>query len=179
MPKGKYIRKTPRREKSAIIAIGPSIAYIALTKGVFALIDIEDADLIGRFLWHSQWCKNTGSFYANRTVEGSLYAMHRIVNGTPKGLLTDHINRNTLDNRRSNLRNATNSQNMLNKDFTAIARSTRPRNKGGRGWIESRGNKWCYVFKVKKEKVRSKTFCTKHDAQHELDKVRVERFGVR
>lgn len=40
--------------------------------------------------------------------------LHREVAGTPPGMLTDHINGDRLDNRRSNLRVATRSQNGAN-----------------------------------------------------------------
>ena len=39
--------------------------------------------------------------------------LHRIINDTPDKYETDHINGNTLDNRRSNLRNATRSLRRL------------------------------------------------------------------
>lgn len=41
--------------------------------------------------------------------------MHILINETPLGYETDHINRNPLDNRRKNLRVATNQQNKFNK----------------------------------------------------------------
>ncbi len=41
--------------------------------------------------------------------------MHREIMNFPKGLLVDHRNNNTLDNRRANLRPATSSQNMVNR----------------------------------------------------------------
>lgn len=42
----------------------------------------------------------------------------RIILDTPKGLIAEHKNHNTLDNRRRNLRNATRSQNMWNRKRT-------------------------------------------------------------
>jgi hypothetical protein len=40
--------------------------------------------------------------------------MHRLINSTPDGFDTDHINGDTLDNRRENLRTATRAQNLWN-----------------------------------------------------------------
>lgn len=43
--------------------------------------------------------------------------MHRFLLKTPKGLETDHINRDKLDNRRSNLRIVSRTQNSINRDM--------------------------------------------------------------
>lgn len=45
----------------------------------------------------------------------SLTLMHRLAIDCPSGFEVDHRNRNTLDNRRSNLRIATRAQNMRNR----------------------------------------------------------------
>lgn len=83
---------------------------IPLTKGKFTIVDDEDFEYLNQWKW-----KYHKDNYACRTITGgSLVYMHRIVNKTPKGCLTDHINRNGLDNRRANLRIVTYSQNGFN-----------------------------------------------------------------
>ncbi len=82
---------------------------IKLSKNKFALVDDSD------FAWLSQWswCVSTKG-YAVRKQNGHNVTMHRLINNTPEEFQTDHINRNKLDNRRSNLRTVTNSQNHFN-----------------------------------------------------------------
>jgi len=79
----------------------------------FAIVDNKD------FEWLNQWKWRTHSKgYAIRMTGGRKEAktiyMHRLINNTPKGLETDHINRNKLDNRKKNLRSVTGTQNKLN-----------------------------------------------------------------
>lgn len=54
--------------------------------------------------------------------------MHAVINKTPKGYDTDHINRNRLDNRRANLRTVTHQENLYNNPL-------RPNNKSGHAGI--------------------------------------------
>lgn len=49
---------------------------------------------------------------------GKLCYLHRVVNNTPEGMYTDHINGNRGDNRRVNLRTCTPSENALNTKRT-------------------------------------------------------------
>jgi hypothetical protein len=75
-------------------------------------------DLVKDFKWHFSVGKNAG--YAERTKnlgagKFKTFKMHRVVNNTVRGLETDHKNGNKLDNRCSNLRSATKSQNQFNK----------------------------------------------------------------
>ena len=74
-------------------------------------MDDEDYERLASF----PWSLVTG--YAIRTLHSGsmLGAMHRHVLEVPTGVQVDHINRNKLDNRRANLREATHSQNCANK----------------------------------------------------------------
>ncbi len=90
---------------------------IKLTKGKYALVDNQD------FKWLNQWKWNYQGKYARRmeySEDGKrhLVYMHRLVNKTPDGIETDHINHNQLDNTRKNLRIATKSQNMWNMSMS-------------------------------------------------------------
>lgn len=84
--------------------------YINLTKGQVAKVDLEDLDLL---LPH-KWCLVAGGKYAGRKVDGGTQYMHKLIMNHPK-LPVDHINGDTLDNRRSNLRICTHSQNSKNR----------------------------------------------------------------
>lgn len=91
---------------------------IALTKGQFAKVDNSDFDWLSAWKWRASWDATTRSFYAMRAgprPERKTILMHRAVNSTSAGLKTDHIDGDTLNNQRLNLRNATNSQNLANR----------------------------------------------------------------
>lgn len=96
---------------------------IPLTQGQFALVDDEDFERLSVWPWHAQWNGNTRSFYARRNskyskgVKRHAVFMHREILGLTQGdrsALGDHVNRDTLDNRHTNLRVATLSENIWN-----------------------------------------------------------------
>lgn len=79
-------------------------------KGLYAIVDDDDFEMLSR---HS-WCMDVGGGYPMTRYKTKAIRMHKMVKDAPAGLYVDHINRNKLDNRKSNLRIVTNSQNMLN-----------------------------------------------------------------
>lgn len=91
---------------------------ISLTKKKVALVDDRDYGWLSSFSWRAS-DQGSGSFYAkrrkvdSRSTSDSVY-MHREILGAPKGVLVDHINRNPLDNQRSNLRLCNAFQNVQN-----------------------------------------------------------------
>ncbi len=74
-------------------------------------IDLIDLPLISAVqFW---FCTLKG--YAKGWHEGKNINMHRLIMSCPKELVVDHINHDTLDNRRINLRNCTARENSQNR----------------------------------------------------------------
>lgn len=57
------------------------------------------------------------------SIDGKWKLLHRLLLDLPEGVETDHVNRNPADNRRSNLRVATRSQNLANRRPPARTRN--------------------------------------------------------
>ena len=91
-----------------------SYAEIALGENLFALVDQRDFERLSKVRWRPYRRANKVGVYA---VSGVCVFMHRLLLGLqPRdGKLGDHINGNTLDNRRQNLRVATPAQNSQNR----------------------------------------------------------------
>jgi len=95
---------------------------IPLTQGQVAIVDDSDHEELSRFRWYASWAPNTKSFYAlrnNRLPGGrrTVELMHRRILGLKRGDKgqVDHVNHRTLDNRRSNIRIVTHSENQHNR----------------------------------------------------------------
>jgi HNH endonuclease/AP2 domain len=94
---------------------------IELTQGYVALIDDEDYARASQFKWQAQVTPNSDRVYAVRTarkanVKRTMQRLHRFILGvTDPKIEVDHINRNGLDNQKSNLRICTVRQNQGNR----------------------------------------------------------------
>jgi hypothetical protein len=88
---------------------------IILTKGKIAIVDDDDFDWLNQLKWFVVKSQK-GIWYAARGNHGrgGFVRMHRLILSAPANALVDHINRDGLDNRRCNLRLATNAQNVCN-----------------------------------------------------------------
>lgn len=80
-----------------------------------AIIDASDFAKVSKYKWH---LSDTGYAVWRGLVNGTrkTVRMHRLIADTPEGLVTDHINRNRLDNRKHNLRIVTQRENLQNRD---------------------------------------------------------------
>ena len=93
---------------------------IPLTQGKSTLVDDEDFKNLSKFKWHAN--KRGNTHYAERmsardkiSHKRTSISMHAVIVGTPKGMDTDHINGNGLDNRKENLRIVTVRENQQNQ----------------------------------------------------------------
>lgn len=151
---------------------------IPLTQGKFALVDDEDHE------WLSQWkwtFHQAGKGYAYRNVwlgeidgksKFKAFFMHRLIANTPDGFVTDHIDRNGLNNQRANLRIATFSQNIANQSIRSHSQNLY------KGIQRVAKNKW--VARVGGREIRvssSQYFATQEEAAREYDRMAREMFG--
>lgn len=94
------------------IMIGEDCALVPLTQGRFAVVDLCDVELVAGRNWHA--VEDNRTFYAATSGQPK-QPMHSLILGLRDGLLPDHIDGDGLNNRRSNLRFATPTQNQGNK----------------------------------------------------------------
>jgi len=105
------------------------VELLPLTQGYIALVDDEDYERLKHYSWYSVRNKNS-KVYAARMMHKNGWAkqvsLHHEVLGyisAPTGRVVDHINGNTLDCTRNNLRICTQAQNLRNKPSKKNTRS--------------------------------------------------------
>jgi hypothetical protein len=103
----------------------------------FALIDIEDIPKVKDYCW-----RRLGKYYPTAKINGKNKYLHRIIMPNDnKDLVTDHINRNPLDNRKCNLR-------IVNQSVNCTNRSLSSKNKTGYKniWFSKERNRYIVIF---------------------------------
>jgi hypothetical protein len=91
---------------------GDDVAFIPLTKGLWATVDADKFEWLSTFRWHATGTR--GRYYAATIIDGKSIAMHRLLMNPPPGMIVDHIDGNSLNNRVANLRLCTPAQNRHN-----------------------------------------------------------------
>ena len=141
---------------------------IQLSRGYVAVIDDCDADLL-EMKWHPRVNKKSSTVYVSHST-GMLHQIifERMTGKRLRGNLKviDHVNRNGLDNRRENLRLATNGQNIVNREH-------KPGRSGHRGARQSPNGRW--VAKISATHLG--TFDTIEEAIATYQKAAKERWG--
>ena len=134
------------------------------------LCDVDDWEKLKTHCWYKD-----SQGYARTTIltpKKSSPAFHTLIFTPKEGEEIDHISRNKLDNRKSNLRSATRSQNMQNKDII----SSNTSGITGVRWHSQSGN-WAAQINVNKKRINLGYFKNKEDAIKAREEAEVKYFG--
>lgn len=124
------------------VRVEDDVSYIELTtqKREFVaetIVDTADVFAIreaaGRVF--ALWDQGTKQYKAMMSVEPHKVLLHRFLTDAPADLEVDHINWNTLDNRRANLRTVTSAQNNQNRSGAMCDSRSGVRNVRWLGWL--------------------------------------------
>ena len=94
------------------------IEVVSPKYGAFKFIlDVDDFLKLSKNKWYLLKCR--GYLYATRAERNKgtrkWFKLHRVIADAPAGMVVDHINGNTLDNRKCNLRVCTPRQNTISQ----------------------------------------------------------------
>lgn len=104
-----------------IAAVWPTAIPLRERDGSVGAYALVDSDVYSELSRH-RWCSSKG--YAVRQADKRMRYLHREVAGNPAtNIAVDHINRNKVDNRRSNLRRCTKAQDCQNKPLAGTGTS--------------------------------------------------------
>lgn len=97
---------------------------IKLTKGFECIVDDDDYEDLMKYKWQITRDNGIVKPYAMRGQwkDGKTHTirMHRQIMNAPQGVSIDHINGDTLDNRKSNLRFCTQAENSRNRGIDRV-----------------------------------------------------------
>lgn len=135
---------------------------VMLVKNKNVIIDIEDVEKVRNNRW---WLSGKKHIYVRCKKDGKSVLLHRlimdVVDKDTKKIHIDHINGNTLDNRKCNLRIVTPQQNAMNKNKTEYGKNSHngvhylKRNKKWRAYITFSGE-WIHLglFETEEEAIK-------------------------
>jgi hypothetical protein len=146
---------------------------ITLSKGLIALIDDEDWELVSQYKWFA--VKKARSFYATTKIKrGGKHkniSMHRLIMDAKPGQTVDHIDGNSQDNQKKNLRFCTNSQNHMNRHYTYGSSKYK-----GVSW-DKYNKKWCSSICYSKKHIALGRYPIEEDAARAYDDAAKKYFG--
>lgn len=155
----------------------PATMEIPLSQNKTAIVDAEDYDNLMQWKWFIS-CQ--GKYAARRiwlseNSKKQQISMHRQIMGDPQNMHVDHINGNTLDNRKCNLRICTNLENRRNRKKQKNA--TTSQYKGVSFARHLITKTWTAAIKVNYKSINLGYFLTELEAAHAYDEAAKKHFG--
>lgn len=159
-----------------------SVFYIVRRNGdkVEFIIDTEDLDKIKNMCWHAGWRNIFKKYYIEHTeylgiIDGKPHYktifLHDYIMDMKSGENVDHISGDTLDNRKENLRKASDSNNLKNRDRKNINNSTGHRN------VSFSNGSYLVQLQVDGKNKRLGSFDNPEEAGKFAEKMRKEHYG--
>lgn len=142
---------------------------VPLSKGHFAIIDEDDLGLISQYHWHKSKRGYAVSSYWKDGKTRKIY-MHRLIMGGQSNI--DHKDGCKLDNRKSNLRLCSHSQNMYNQK----KRVDNTSGFKGVSWSKA-AKKWHAYINISKRRVYLGVFNSKEEAAAAYNEAAKKNFG--
>ena len=150
--------------------------YVPLTQGQVTLVDPEDAPWLTLWNWfcHKDKC---GNWRVQRQIrhgqKREYVCMARLIMQTPDNMTVDHIHGDTLDHRKSNLRNCTLQQNLQNQ---RVAKGRTYKGVQFQGQVNKK-NPWMARIRAFGKSLYLGSFPTEKDAAGAYNEAALEYFG--
>ena len=150
---------------------------IPLTRGYFTKVDDGDYEKLAIHRWCADVKKRRNDYCCVRAIRrdypsGKTVYMSRVILGATRNRYVDHINGDTLDNCKSNLRFCTLSENSINKKMQSNNKS---------GYIgvffRKQRKKWVAQITTRRKQKHLGYFNLKEEAAHTYDKAAIKFHG--
>lgn len=108
------------------------ITYLEISKRdtnekVYFIIDSEDGSIARRYKWYAMFCPKRRMYYLESS---SKIKYHRLITNCHSNLVVDHMDRDTYNNTKENLRVCTVAENNQNRYYPRLHRNPRKTNTG-------------------------------------------------
>lgn len=165
-------RQSRQLNRNEHLFFGEGMKTITLTKGKVAIVDDEMFDYLSQWKWYCS-TQNRAVRTVGHGKEQKMIYMHRVVLGDLAGVEVDHVNMNSLDNRKENLRYCTRAENSANKKKYSTNTS------GYKGVSWSKGmKKWVAQITVNYKNTRIGYFDDPEEAAEAYNEVSASHFGL-
>lgn len=142
-----------------------TVIYLKRRSGesIETIIDTDDLEKLLKIdcAWYAKVTRNPGVYYVfsgKWACGGKREYLHRVITNAPIGLVVDHLNHDTLNNRKVNLKVVTNQENVarqIKREKTPYSNGDVYWHKRDKRWIariyEEKKRKWIGSFRVKQD----------------------------